>query len=201
MANLSNNKNEFFDQKLKISHNLENSLYISNIDPKTPKSIIYELLIQVGKPKNIYYPKNKQTGEHLGYCFVEYSDVDECIYTMRILNFVRLYNKPLYISRAKNNEFIAKLCVKNILLFDEEMLYDMFKKFGECECRIVRDENGKNRGYGFVEYKRFADSDRAIEEMNGKFVADDNLIVDYAMKRDGSNEKYGCENDRKKYEK
>lgn len=184
----------------KIPHNLDNSLYISNIDPQTSKALIYELLIQVGKPKSLYYPRNRVTGEHLGYCFAEYQTADECTYTMRILNFVKLYNKPLYISRARNDTFIAKICVKNIFLFDEQMLYDTFRVFGECECRIVRDESGRNRGYGFVEYKRFCDSDKAIEEMNGKFVGEENLVVDYAIKRDGSNEKYGCESDRRMYE-
>lgn len=183
-------------KSIKTLHNLENSLYISNIDPQTSKLILYELLIQVGNPINIYYPKDKNTKLHLGYCFVEYKDKSECTYTMRVLNFVKLYNKPLYISRAKNNEFISKICVKNIKMFDEEMLYDVFREFGECEVRIVRDWSGFNKGYGFVEYKSFYDSDRAIEALNGKLFGDDNLDIDYAIKRDGSNEKYGSKADR-----
>jgi splicing factor 3B subunit 4 len=95
---------------------------------------------------------------------------------------------------------------------DERLLYDTFSAFGlmattakvhtiSCMCchhsdvfffQIARDpSNGKSKGYGFVSYTDFEASDAAIESMNGQFLMNKAITVQYAFKKDGKGERHG----------
>lgn len=63
----------------------------------------------------------------------------------------------------------SKLYVGNIS-FDstEEDLVELFSSVGECgSVALVRDEQGRNRGFGFVTMRTKEDGDAAIEKLNG----------------------------------
>ncbi len=52
---------------------------------------------------------------------------------------------------------------------DDDKLKDIFSKNGTAmSIRVMTDENGKFRGFGFVSLERHEDAQRAVDEMNGK---------------------------------
>lgn len=58
--------------------------------------------------------------------------------------------------------------------------------------QIARDPgSGKSKGYGFVSYTDFEASDAAIESMNGQFLMNKAITVQYAFKKDGKGERHG----------
>lgn len=66
----------------------------------------------------------------------------------------------------------------------------------DCDCdtprQIARDpQSGKSKGYGFVSYTDFESSDAAIESMNGQFLMNKAITVQYAFKKDGKGERHG----------
>src|SRR5882762_3139807 len=58
--------------------------------------------------------------------------------------------------------------------------------------QIARDPGtGQSKGYGFVAYTDFESSDAAIESMNGQFLMNKAITVQYAFKKDGKGERHG----------
>lgn len=58
--------------------------------------------------------------------------------------------------------------------------------------QIARDPStGISKGYGFVSYTDFESSDAAIESMNGQFLMNKAITVQYAFKKDGKGERHG----------
>uniref|UniRef100_A0A671Q3T6 RRM domain-containing protein n=1 Tax=Sinocyclocheilus anshuiensis TaxID=1608454 RepID=A0A671Q3T6_9TELE len=52
---------------------------------------------------------------------------------------------------------------------DDEKLKEVFNKFGPAlSIRVMTDDSGKSRGFGFVSFERHEDAQRAVDEMNGK---------------------------------
>jgi splicing factor 3B subunit 4 len=84
-------------------------------------------------------------------------------------------------------------------MVDEKTLYDTFSRFGSLISapKIARDpENGLSKGYGFVSYSNFEASDDAIANMNGQYLMNKDISVQYAYKKDGKGERHGDQAER-----
>ena len=75
------------------------------------------------------------------------------------------------IKEGKHPGFLgdAKLYVGNIAFeCHEEDLQVAFSDVGEVgDVSLVRDNEGKNRGFGFITMRNKADAEKAIEQMDG----------------------------------
>lgn len=83
-------------------------------------------------------------------------------------------------------------------MVDEKALYDTFSRFGPLvqPPKVARDESGLSKGYGFVSYSNFESSDTAIANMNGQYIMNKDISVQYAYKKDGKGERHGDEAER-----
>jgi predicted Zn finger-like uncharacterized protein len=92
------------------------------------------------------------------------------------------------VDRIKNNviegkeaKFMGdmKLYVGNISFkCSEDDLYELFGQCGEVgEVTLVKDEEGRNRGFGFVTMRTVDGGDKAITELDGTDVRGRNLAV------------------------
>lgn len=73
----------------------------------------------------------------------------------------------------------SKLYVGNIS-FDstEDDLIELFSSVGDCgSVSLVRDDQGRNRGFGFVTMRTKEDGDAAIEKLNGMEFNGRNIAV------------------------
>lgn len=70
---------------------------------------------------------------------------------------------------AKFNVGWPKLYVKNLNgSMDETRLRDIFGRFGKIvSAKVVRDENGKSKGFGFVGFSTLDESKHAKRELHG----------------------------------
>jgi splicing factor 3B subunit 4 len=58
--------------------------------------------------------------------------------------------------------------------------------------QIARDpQTGLSKSYGFVSYTDFESADAAIESMNGQFLMNKPITVQFAFKKDGKGERHG----------
>jgi len=75
------------------------------------------------------------------------------------------------IKEGKHPGFVgdAKLYVGNIAFeCHENDLMEVFSEFGDVgEISLVRDEEGRNRGFGFITMRTKEDADKAIEKLDG----------------------------------
>lgn len=132
--------------------NQDATVYVGNLDTSCTESMMMELFVQVGKVKSVYMPKDKVTQAHNGYGFVEFLDVFDADYAITIMNMIKVYVRPLKVSKSSLNNkaelsrdvganlFIGNLDPSDV---DENLLHDTFSSFGALirQPRIMRDED------------------------------------------------------------
>jgi splicing factor 3B subunit 4 len=147
--------------------NQDATCYVGNLDPQCTEDILLELFSQVGRVQSIHMPKDKLTQQHNGYGFVEFLDVLDADYAMTVLNMIKLYGRPLRVSKSALNskaeqsrDVGANLFIGNLdpVDVDEALLYDTFSAFGTLvrPPKVARDEEtGESKGFGFVSFDSF----------------------------------------------
>ncbi|KAK2761391.1 hypothetical protein FQN54_001913 [Arachnomyces sp. PD_36] len=182
----------------------EATVYIGNLDERVTDSLVWELMLQAGRIVNVHLPKDRVTQTHQGYGFVEFISEEDAEYAARIMNQVRLYGKPIRVNKAsadkqKTVEVGAELFVGNLdPMVTEQVLYDTFSRFGSLISipKIARDDANLSKGYGFVSFSNFEASDDAIANMNGQYLMNKEISVQYAYKKDGKGERHGDQAER-----
>jgi len=179
--------------------NQDATLYVGDIDQQVDEAILWELMLQSGPVVNVHIPKDKLTGVHSGFGFVEFQREEDADYAIKIMNMVKLYGKAIRLNKAsqdkKTLDVGANLFVGNLdPEVDEKLLYDTFSAFGVIIAtpKIMRDpETGASKGYGFINYDTFEASDAAITSMNGQYLCGRPISVSYALKKDSKSERHG----------
>ena len=62
--------------------------------------------------------------------------------------------------------------------------------------QVARDDANLSKGYGFVSFSNFEASDEAIANMNGQYLMNKEISVQYAYKKDGKGERHGDQAER-----
>ena len=130
--------------------------------------------------------------------FVEFKHEEDADYCVRILNMVKLFQKPIRVNKSaqdkKNQEVGANLFIGNLdTSVDEKTLYDTFASFGVILfAKVMRDpDTGESRGFGFISFDTFDASDAALAAMNGQFLANQPINISYAYKKETKGERHG----------
>jgi|EP00979_Chaetoceros_neogracilis_P019205 splicing factor 3B subunit 4 len=184
--------------------NQDATVYVGNLDASCDEPLLMELFAQVGRISSVHMPKDKLTSTHNGYGFVEFVDVTDSDYAMQVMNMVKLFGKPLRVSKSSldkkasqnsldvgANLFIGNLDPEGV---DEKLLYDTFSSFGTIikPPRIMRDDlTNQAKGFGFVSFDSFEASDMAIECMHNQYLCNRQIIAQYAFKSTHNTEETG----------
>ena len=113
---------------------------------------------------------------------------------------IKLFDRPIKVNKSQkergdDDDVGANLFVGNLdSEVDEKYLYDTFSAFGVVTRtpKVMRDpDTGASRGFGLVSFLTFEASDAAIESMNGQFLCNRPVSVNYAFKKDGRGERHG----------
>lgn len=184
--------------------NQEATCYVGNLDEKVNEELLWELMLQAGPIVSVHMPKDKVTGKHLGYGFAEYRSEEDSEYAIKVLNMIKVYGKPIKVNKASQDKKVldigANVFIGNLdSTVDEKLLYDTFSAFGGITQtpKIMLDpETGASKGYAFISYDSFEASDLAIECMNGQYLCNRPIIVQYAFKKDTPGERHGTQAER-----
>merc|ERR1712076_191736 len=179
--------------------NQDATIYVGGLDEKVNESLLWELFVQAGPVVNVHMPKDRVTMMHQGYGFVEFLTEEDADYSIKIMNMIKLYGKPIRVNKAsahqKNLDVGAKLFIGNLdPEVDEKLLYDTFSAFGVImkTPKIMRDvESGTSKGFAFVNFATFEAADTAMEAMNGQFLCNRAITISFAFKKDGKGERHG----------
>lgn len=181
------------------TRNQEATLYVGNLDDKVTESLLWELMLQVGPVAHVHIPRDRITQTHQGYGFVEFVGEEDADYALKVMSGVRLFGKTLRLNKSsgerRNLEVGANLFVGNLAPdADEKTLFDTFIIFGTLLStpKVAREEaTGVSKGYAFLAYDTFEAADAAIEAMNGQYLCNRPISVNYAFKKDGRGERHG----------
>lgn len=167
------------------------NLYVKNLDPSVNSAHLEEMF---GKYGTILSCKvAEENGKSKGFGFVQFDSEDAATTALNALNDTMFEGKKLcvckFIRKSERNDASEKtftnLYFKNL---DENVTVDFLKeKFSEhgtvCNIVIMKDDEGKSRGFGFVKFSLHEEAKKAVECLNGAVLGSKNLYVGRAQKK------------------
>ncbi|AAS54612.1 AGR122Cp [Eremothecium gossypii ATCC 10895] len=182
------------------------NVYVKNIDQETSQEEFEELFGKYGKITSAVLEKDSE-GKLRGFGFVNFEDHAAAAKAVDELNELEFKGQKLYVGRAQKKyerlqelkkqyeaarlEKLAKyqgvnLFVKNLDdSIDDEKLKEEFAPFGTItSAKVMRDETGNSRGFGFVCFSTPEEATKAITEKNQQIVAGKPLYVAIAQRKE-----------------
>merc|ERR1712223_1452314 len=171
------------------------NVFIKNLDKTIDNKAMYDTFSAFG---NILSCKVAQDGEgnSKGYGFVHFETEEAAVNAIQKVNGMLLNDKKVFVGRfvprkerekelGEKAKKFTNVFVKN---FGDELgddkLKDMLTKFGKITSyKIMSEEGGKNKGFGFVSFEDSEAAEKAVEELNGLEIGGKNLFVGRAQKK------------------
>lgn len=154
-------------------HAPEFSLYVGDLDQTVTSSDLWSVFKECGAIKSIRVCYNLMTRRSLGYAYVNYENPDSVDAALTSLNHAPIKGRPCRIMRVqhdlrrrRNNE--ANLYVKYLKeAVTSRQLEDVFSQFGAItSCKVALDEKNNSLGYGFVQFERTEDAQKALDSVD-----------------------------------
>lgn len=166
------------------------SLYVGDLKPETTEQRLYEIFNEVGPVASIRVCRDAVTRMSLGYGYVNFHNVGDADRAIDIMNFQPIDGRPCRIMWSQRDPGLRKSGVGNIFVknlapgINNKDLYDLFAGFGAIlSCKVVTDEHGESKGYGYIHFETDEAAAAAIEQLNGKVVESQEVFVGPFVKR------------------
>ncbi|XP_020092329.1 polyadenylate-binding protein 4-like [Ananas comosus] len=166
------------------------ALYVGDLHAMVVDRDLYDLFAAVGAVASVRVCKDAATRRSLGYGYVNYIALQDAKDAIEKLNHTLLYGRPIRIMWSVRDpdarkSGIGNLFVKNLSSsIDNARLHEMFVDFGTIlSCKVARDEVGKSKGYGFVQFDSQESANSAIEKLNNSSVDGKQIYVANFVKR------------------
>ncbi|RSL38170.1 Polyadenylate-binding protein, cytoplasmic and nuclear [Fusarium sp. AF-6] len=173
----------------------QGNVFIKNLDVAIDNKALHDTFAAFG---NILSCKVAQdeNGNSKGYGFVHYETDEAAAQAIKHVNGMLLNEKKVYVGhhipkkdrQSKFEEMKANFTnvyVKNISPeATEDDFRQLFEKYGDVtSSSLARDQEGKSRGFGFVNFTTHESAAKAVDELNGKDFRGQDLYVGRAQKK------------------
>ncbi|CAI9114238.1 OLC1v1014910C1 [Oldenlandia corymbosa var. corymbosa] len=167
------------------------NLYVKNLSPSISSAGLEELFSAYGTVLSCKIAE--ENGVSKGFGFVQFDSEDSAIAALNALNGFVFEGKKLLVCKfvrkngrkdASDEEF-TNLYFKNV---DEDVSEDSLKgKFSEhgtvSNLVIMKDNEGKSKGFGFVSFSSHEEAKSAVDCLNGTPLGSKTLFVGKAQKK------------------
>ncbi|XP_010505212.1 PREDICTED: polyadenylate-binding protein 7-like isoform X1 [Camelina sativa] len=166
------------------------SLYVGDLHPSVTEGTLYNAFAEFKSLSSVRLCKDASTGRSLCYGYANFLSRQDAYHAIEKKNHSMLNGKMIRVmwsvreSDARKNG-VGNVFVKNLPeSVNNAGLQGMFKTFGDIvSCKIATFEDGKSRGYGFVQFEQEDAAHAAIEKLNGTIVADKEIYVGKFMRK------------------
>ncbi|KAH9946093.1 polyadenylate binding protein [Epithele typhae] len=182
------------------------NIYVKNLDPEVTQDEFVELFEQFGKVTSAVVQVDDE-GRSRGFGFVNFDTHEEAAKAVEVLHDSEHHGRKLFVSRAQKKaereeelrksyeqakmEKMSKyqgvnLYIKNLEdEVDDDHLRQVFEPFGSItSAKVMRDEKGTSKGFGFVCFSSPDEATKAVAEMNNKMIGSKPLYVSLAQRRE-----------------
>lgn len=187
------------------------NLYVKNIAPEVEEEEFKQMFEKYGQVVSMSLPLDNENKSR-GFGFVNFATHEQAVEAVENLNGLQFHEKRLYVSRAQKKyermeelrqqqeiqriERMNKQQFQGTNLYikyldstiDDEELKEIFSPFGEItSAKIMTDDNGQSRGFGFVCYSTVEEAHYAIQEMHQTELKGRTIYVNLAQRKDRIN--------------
>ena len=182
------------------------NLYVKNLDPEMGQDEFERLFSQFGAVTSALIAVDEE-GKSKGFGFVNYERHEEAQKAVDTLHDSEHYGRKIFVARAQKKaereeelrrsyeqakmEKLSKyqgvnLYIKNLEDdVDDDKLRGEFEVFGVVtSCKVMRDDKGTSKGFGFVCFSTPDEATKAVAEMNNKMIGSKPLYVSLAQRRE-----------------
>ncbi|CAL1272523.1 unnamed protein product [Larinioides sclopetarius] len=169
--------------------NLCANLFIKNIDPNIDEKTLYDIFAIYGMILSLKV-ETDDFGHSRGYGFVQFENEDEANEAIRNLNGKIIRGRAIYVSKfiPRENKYdnFKNVYIKNFeLTLKDGDLKELCQKFGTIlSSKVMADENGESKGFGFVCFEDAESAKKAVKELNGTYFNGHKLYVGRAKKKE-----------------
>uniref|UniRef100_G3NI20 Poly A binding protein, cytoplasmic 1 b n=1 Tax=Gasterosteus aculeatus aculeatus TaxID=481459 RepID=G3NI20_GASAC len=170
------------------------NIFIKNLDKSIDNKALYDTFSAFGNILSCKVVCDENGSK--GYGFVHFETQEAAERAIEKMNGMLLNDRKVFVGRFKSRkereaelgarakEF-TNVYVKNFGEdMDEEKLRDVFSKYGNAmSIRVMSDDGGKSRGFGFVSFERHEDAQKAVDDLNGKEFNGKLIYVGRAQKK------------------
>uniref|UniRef100_H9H8Y7 Polyadenylate-binding protein n=1 Tax=Monodelphis domestica TaxID=13616 RepID=H9H8Y7_MONDO len=170
------------------------NIFIKNLDKSIDNKALFDTFSAFGNILSCKVVCDEHGSK--GYGFVHFETRDAAERAIDKMNGMLLNDRKVFVGRFKSRkEREAELGARakeftNVYIknFGEDMddlrLKRLFGKFGPAlSVKVMTDESGTSKGFGFVNFERHEDAQKAVEEMNGKELNGKKIYVGRAQKK------------------
>jgi len=172
------------------------NVFIKNLDKTIDNKAMYDTFSAFGNILSCKVAQDMSNGESKGYGFVHFETEEAALNAIQKVNGMLLNGKKVYVGRfvpRKDREMelgekarkFTNVYVKNINdEYDEAKLNEMFQKFGKISSvKVMKSEDGKSKGFGFVSFESPEEAMIACDELNGQDLDGKTVFVGRAQKK------------------
>ncbi|KAI8811545.1 hypothetical protein BJ742DRAFT_753607 [Cladochytrium replicatum] len=138
----------------------------------------------VGPVASIRVCRDAVTRRSLGYAYVNFHNVADGERALESLNYSLLKGRSIRIMWSQRDPSLRKSGQGNVFIknldpsIDNKALHDTFSAFGNIlSCKVVTDDGGMSKGYGYVHYETNEAAQNAIKHVNGMLLNDRKVFV------------------------
>ncbi|KAI3683836.1 hypothetical protein L1987_84351 [Smallanthus sonchifolius] len=166
------------------------SLYVGDLHPLIDDLQLSTVFSEYKTLSSVRVCRDSSTGRSLSYGFVNFLSPQDAIHAIESKNNTLFYGKMIRVTWSHRDPHARKSGVGNVFVknlndsIDNVLLQELFKSFGNIlSCKVVTFEDGKSKGYGFVQFESEQCANAAIEKLNGTDVGGKQIYVGKFMKK------------------
>ncbi|KAF1952511.1 polyadenylate binding protein [Byssothecium circinans] len=173
----------------------QGNVFIKNLDHAIDNKALHDTFAAFGNILSCKVAQDEM-GNSKGYGFVHYETAEAANNAIKHVNGMLLNEKKVFVGHhipkkermSKFEEMKANftnIYVKNIDLdVSDEDFRELFEKYGDItSASVARDDQGKSRGFGFVNYIKHDAASAAVDNLNDTEFRGQKLYVGRAQKK------------------
>jgi len=165
----------------------EANLFICNLHPTIDNKTLFDTFSMFGDILSCKI-QTDDNGVSLGYGFVHYTTKSAAEKALQRVNGMEIAGKKVLVchhkarsrrgKEEKKDNAWTNLYIKNFPLdWNEDKLKEILFPHGECTVCISKKEDGSSKGFGFVNFQKHEDAEKALTALAGLKFGEETLYV------------------------
>ncbi|KAL0555410.1 hypothetical protein IC582_009355 [Cucumis melo] len=160
------------------------SLYVGDLHPDVTDGQLFDAFSGFKSLASVRICRDSSTGRSLSYGYVNFISPQDATNAIEVMNHSMLNGRAIRVMWSRRDADARKSGIGNVFVknlsdsINSLGLHELFKKFGNVlSSKVATSDDGKSKGYGFVQFESEESANAAIESLNGFTVGDKQIYV------------------------